>query len=268
MTRRCFFVERIEPGERSVLLSDEVSYHAENVLRLKPGDPIELRDGCGGAWRGAIAKMRKGEVYVALDGPYAPGIESDLEITVALAFARSDRMELVLRQATEIGVHRFVAFGAKRSQYNLHGAQSLKRRERWTKIIREALCQCGRILLPEVVIFPDVSNLIAASQVYAGGEAEGGMKILAVENESRQDLFSLQRFSPICKRIVGVVGPEGGWERSEVDQFLEAGFRAVHLGPRTLRLETAAIALLASIQLLWGDFGREGKDLKYEMPEM
>jgi 16S rRNA (uracil1498-N3)-methyltransferase len=254
MTRRCFFVERMDANQETVRLSDEVAYHAESVLRLKPGDSIDLRDGCGGAWHGLIVKIRKGEVHVRLGEARSPVNESPLEITLALAFSRSDRMELVLRQATEIGVRRFVGFGSQRSQYRLSGSQIPKRIDRWSKITREALCQCGRILLPEVHIVPDVPGLIAAVSSWPGDETRGCLKILAMEKDAQQNLFSLWRISPTCKQVIGVVGPEGGWDRREVDRFLEAGFCAVHLGPRTLRLETAAITMLASVQLLWGDF--------------
>ena len=163
-------------------------------------------------------------------------------------------MELVLRQATEIGVHRFVAFRAQRSQYKLSAAQAEKRKERWSKIAREAMCQCGRMRLPEITVHHDVNELIAESARWSPG-GEAGLKILTWEAERHQSLKRLWQEFPDCRRTLAVVGPEGGWTQDEVDRFRAAGFHLVHLGPRTLRLETAAIAFLSSAQVLWGDLG-------------
>jgi len=72
-------------------------------------------------------------------------------------------------------------------------------------------------------------------------------------------LRSLRESRPQCARIVAAIGPEGGWDDSETARLLNAGFESVHLGPRILRFETAAIALVSSIQLLWGDLGETQK---------
>jgi 16S rRNA (uracil1498-N3)-methyltransferase len=252
MTRKCFFIDRIDPGEKCVKLTEEVSHHVESVLRLKSGDPVELRDGRGRAWQGVIADVKRGKVHIQVGSEQHLHNESSLKFTMALAFSRSDRMELVLRQATEIGVFRFVAFRAERSQYALSGPRLFKRKVRWSKIAREALCQCGRIKLPEICVVPDVPELISMASNW-DSEGVPGLRILASEDGMGRGLLDVWRVSPVCNQVIGVVGPEGGWAQREVDSFLEAGFEAVHLGPRTLRMETAAIALSASIQLLWGD---------------
>ena len=95
-----------------------------------------------------------------------PQVNLHLAVTLALAHARSDRMEWIVRQATELGVQRLVAFRSARSQYGLDGDQAEKRRERWSKIAREALCQCGRIVLPEIVFLPDVASLIESASAW------------------------------------------------------------------------------------------------------
>jgi len=254
MAPRCFFVEHVDPNEEFLRLTKDAAYHAEAVLRLREGDSVEIRDGIGGAWEGSITRIKGRELHVKLGAECYPGNESHLKITLALAFSRMDRMELVLRQVTEIGVYRFVSFRAQRSQYDLSGSQLSKRRERWSRIAREALCQCGRVRLPEIVFIPGVHDLIAMASSWEN-EHSPTLKILAYEDEKTQSLFSLWRFSPIYRQVIGIVGPEGGWDQGEVDLLLDAGFHPVHLGPRTLRLETAATALAASVQLLWGDLG-------------
>lgn len=255
MTRKCFLVTDEGPETAVVALADEVAHHVRKVLRLRPGDRIELRDGRGNGWSAVIKEIKGKGVRVAVGERLGVRNESPLTLTLALAFSRSDRMELVLRQATEMGVQRFVAFPAERSDYHLPGLQIARRKERWLKITREALCQCGRMSLPEITILSDTAELISGAVSWIAAEGKG-LKVLAREEADRQSLFSLFERHPACRQMLIVVGPEGGWSRGEAEQFVESGFYPVHLGPRTLRLETAAVALLAMAQLLWGDLGK------------
>lgn len=253
MTRKCFFLDQVDPGQEYVILSDQAAHHMESVLRLKAGDRVELCDGRGNAWHGVIEKVDPETIRVRLAGRRDLEKESPLELTLALAFARSDRMELVLRQATEMGVNRFFAFRAQRSQYGLSGNQKIKREERWQKIAREAMCQCQRTRLPQIQVVESISEFLDRTAPEVGSD-DDSLRVLASEEEREQSLITLWHLFPKCGKILAVVGPEGGWTETEESQFTEAGFKTVHLGPRILRLETAAIALLASAQLLWGDF--------------
>ena len=87
------------------------------------------------------------------------------------------------------------------------------------------------------------------------GAGEETLKIFAWERGSNTSLNSLRESRPLCSRVVAAIGPEGGWDDAEASTMINAGFDSVHLGPRVLRFETAAVALVSSIQLLWGDFG-------------
>lgn len=257
MTPRCFFTELVNPSDREAFLDDRSAHHARNVLRLKPGEEIELRDGRGQGWKGRILDMNDNRVRVQLLSVCNESRESRLELTLGLALARGDRMDLVVRQATEIGVNRFVAFQTERSDYGLSSIQAEKRLVRWRKIVREAMCQCGRTRLPEIVIHSNLTGFLAEVPVYASPE-KGGLRVVAAEKAPGQNLLSLWSSRPMYRQVLAVVGPEGGWTPSETDQFLKAEFQPVHLGPRILRFETAATVLLSSVQTLWGDFGQPG----------
>ena len=255
MTRRRFFVEKVNSGEEYVTLSKAVAHHIENVLHLKPGESVELRDGQGSSWNARIVEAGCGLVRVQLLETLQLENESPLDLTLAMGLARSDRMELIVRQATELGVKHLVAFRARRSQYGLSGKQAEKRAERWCKIAREALCQSGRGSLPRISLVGDVDDLIAAVSQWGAGGDTSDLKILACEQEQVRSLVEVKRRFPVCGSLVAVVGTEGGWTDEEMARFQMAGYKAVHLGPRILRFETAAVALVSSVQLLWGDFG-------------
>ncbi|MFZ2446074.1 MAG: RsmE family RNA methyltransferase [Syntrophobacteraceae bacterium] len=259
MARRCFFVERVEPDAEIVNLSAEASHHLESVLRLKTGEAVEIRDGLGNAWTGEITRIHKGSAAVRLVGRLdASFLESPLDITLALGFVRSDIMDQVVRQATEMGVRRIAAFRAARSQYALAGVRAEKKVGRWLKIAREAVCQCGRNRAPEISIFGDLDRFLGSLPPSFADEG-GVLRVLALEGERDRGLDRLKVARPVCSGVLAAIGPEGGWDDSEIAGLIGAGFHPIHLGPRILRFETAAVALIGSIQLLWGDFGETGR---------
>ncbi len=256
MTRHCFFVEQIDPDRQLVVITGAAAHHMQDVLRLPSGAEVELCDGRGNGWMGAVVKNEKGAVHIRLHNSIALCNESSLDLILAMALARSDRMELVLRQATELGAARFVAYPSSRSQYRLSAAQMDKRRERWLKIAREAMCQCGRGKLPEIHIAADFWDFLRWAEANVGQEQ--ALRLAAMEDERRTSLGDIWRAFPACRQLLAVVGPEGGWSEEEWSAFSRAGFHQVHLGPRILRLETAAIALVTLAQHLWGDMAVRG----------
>jgi 16S rRNA (uracil1498-N3)-methyltransferase len=254
MTRRCFFVPEVDSGAKDLDLPPALSRQLESVLRARVGEPIELLDGRGSAWECLITGIRRGKVSVSvirrLD---RPARESRLAVILGIGIGRPDTMDLIVRQATEMGVLRLAVFRALRSQYGLDGKAAEKRKERWSRISSEAICQCGRTRSLEFQFFEDLSDFLTSME---GEENAVGrtLRIFALERGSRNGLMSLRsQTGPDIHRVLAVFGPEGGWEDAESSALIGATFKPVSLGPRTLRMETAAVALLSSIQLLWGD---------------
>lgn len=260
MTRNCFFVPEVVAGTGSFDLPPRLSRQLESVLRAKEGESIELLDGHGSAWQCLITGVRRGSVSVCVVGRLdRPGRESALTLTLGAGFARPDTMDLIVRQATEMGISKLALFRAARSQYGLSGGPAEKKKERWTRIASEAVCQCGRTITPEIVIFDDLAHFLSS---FEDDPAGCDLKVFALEREPGAGMKSLadRTARPPIYRIAAALGPEGGWDKSESSALIGAGFEPVSLGPRTLRMETAAVALISSIQLLWGDMG-EGLSL-------
>ena len=255
MTRRCFFAPEVSAGEGSFELAAPLSRQLESVLRAKAGDSIELLDGRGTAWECLITGIRRGTVTVSVVGRLdRHACEPALPVTLCMGMARPDTMDLIVRQATETGVSRLCLFRAARSQYGLSGNPAEKKKERWSRIASEAVCQCGRSIPPEILLFEDLADFLTSFEDDPAGE---DLKIFALEREPGVGLQSLfaRRARSTIGRIAAALGPEGGWEKSESSALAGAGFEPVSLGPRTLRMETAAVALISFIQLLWGDMG-------------
>ncbi len=231
-----------------ILLDPEESHHLWRVLRHREGDRVELCDGCGRTAQAKIRGYRQGRVEVEIA---ALRLEDPEKVSTVLMvpWARSDRMDLVVRQAVELGAAALWFFEAERSRYGLEGPRKEKRLRRYEKIARDALCQSGRAWLPALSC--DDSTEEALSRL--DHEPPGGeeIRILASETEPRERLYALRQRHPCVRRIVAAVGPEGGWTERERRAFDARGFLPASLGPHVLRFETACTALLAAVEVLW-----------------
>jgi 16S rRNA (uracil1498-N3)-methyltransferase len=252
MSRKCFYVGPFEDGAGMLTLRGETAHHVNRVLRLGVGEGVELRDGAGRSWLARIHEVSGSAVQVRIIEELHVNAEAAIHLTLGMALARSDRMDQVVRQGTEVGIHRFAFFPAARSQYRLGGEDVGRRRARWLKIAREAMCQCRRTVLPEVFILDGVGAFIEETR-FSGAREKECLKVLTVEGRLERSLMDLYREFPHCDELVAVIGPEGGWTESEVSRFEGEGFMSVHLGPRIMRFETAAMAAMIGAQLLWGD---------------
>ncbi|MCU0573374.1 MAG: 16S rRNA (uracil(1498)-N(3))-methyltransferase [Syntrophobacteraceae bacterium] len=252
MSRKCFYIGPIDERVEILTIQGNAAHHMSRVLRLGVGERVELRDGLGHSWSGRIEAVSKGAVSVRVLEEISLGTESPLFLTLGMALARSDRMDLVVRQGTELGVDRFAFFPAARSQYRLSGQEAGRRLDRWSRISREALCQCRRTVLPEIVLHGSLDAFLEAVRI-SGGPGEERLKVLALEGRMGRSLKELHGGHPECSEMVAATGPEGGWREEEVSRLEREGFLSVHLGPRIMRFETAALAVLVGAQLLWGD---------------
>ncbi len=219
-----------------VVLAREQARHAR-VLRLQPGDPLELFDGEGGAWDGRVERAGRQELAVRVGARRDDaGVESPLAITLLQGLARGARMEQVIRHGTELGVARIVPVACRRST---HRDGNLAR---WRTLAREGARQCGRARVPVV---DDVAELAAVLR-----DPPDGTRVLL----SGPDAPPLPAVLPSpCDAVVLLVGPEGGLAPEERRAAERAGFAPASLGPRVLRTETAGLAALAALAVLRGD---------------
>lgn len=256
MTGKRFFVEPLpsgEPGSETVVRGP-AAHHMARVMRLRAGDSVILQDGRGGAREAILAWVGASEVGLTLGRAVFERRERFVPITLALAYAKSDRLDLAVRQAVELGAARLDFFRAARSQYALDASRGRRRLDRWKRIAEEALCQCGWNWLPELQLHDRLETWLETL-----GNAAESLKLVAMEKRAARDLLETwNRFRSISSLVLAV-GPEGGWSDEEAGLFRAAGFHEVGLGPRILRVETAATVFLAAAQMLWGDLVDRGR---------
>ncbi|MCK5825758.1 MAG: 16S rRNA (uracil(1498)-N(3))-methyltransferase [Desulfuromusa sp.] len=236
---RCFYFPEPKLSSGTVVcLPTELKKHLQTVLRLQPGDKIQLFNGVG-QLATAILKV-KFEVELLDVINYPPPACS---LTLIQGLPKGDKLELILQKGTELGVSQFYLAAMERSVGLLKSDRRQKRLERWQKIIQEAARQSRQYHLPQLVVdtsLPDVLSTVKAD-----------LKLLLWE-ESTIPLQDVLPQQPL-RQVAVLVGPEGGVSQQEAEQAIAQGFQAVRLGPRILRTETAGLAIMTILQYLYGD---------------
>lgn len=225
-------------------LPPAAAHHASRVLRLREGDAVQIFDGLGNALDATInaisgKRVLLGNLQTCM-GQQDPG----LHIVLAQAMCTADKMDWVVQKATELGVSEIVPVQTQRSVAKLSGSRAEKRTEHWRNVTVSACEQCGRNTLPQLQTPQDMGVWLKVMRSHPGGKfilLPGGASNL--NNQPKPQ-----------GRATLLIGPEGGFTADEANVAQQAGFVPILLGPRVLRTETAAIAGIAALQTLWGDF--------------
>ena len=234
------------PPERfqddTVILDPEETRHLARVLRLGVGERVEVCDGRGRNVEAEITELDpKGALLRVLRGLAFWG-ESPLRLVLGIGLAKGEALDGVVRQATEMGVQRLIPFVSERSE-RVTPERARRRRARWQRLTREMIKSCQRSVLPEIEAVQDFAEVLPGPEE---------LKLIFWEEERGGGLQSLlARPRPDVVRVL--IGPEGGFSATEIAQAQAAGFGVASLGPRRLKVETAALAALTLLQHAWGD---------------
>jgi 16S rRNA (uracil1498-N3)-methyltransferase len=225
-------------------LPQAAAHHAARVLRLNVGDPVVLFNGQGGESSGQVHIITKSRVAVRIGARLAREAESPVAISLVQGLSARERMDFTVQKAVELGVTEIFPVETRRSVMRLAQERAERRVEHWQNLAISACEQCGRNRVP--VIHP-VTGLADWLGAHPSTQAE--LRVIL----SAAAAMRLRELTP-ATRVQLLAGPEGGFTPEEAEMAQACDFTAVRLGPRILRTETAAIAALAAIHTLWGDF--------------
>lgn len=242
MTTRLFVSRDLINGTEAVLEGDQARYLGR-VLRLRVGDDLAVFDGAGTEWSATVTAMTKGTATIELGEVRETRTESPLRIHLVQGISRGERMDFVVQKATELGVSRITPVLTEYGVVKLDGQRAAKRREHWEGVAASACEQSGRTRLPLI-------DTPLALKAWFGSRAAAADVDLILTPGATTPLVDVE--APRSDACI-LIGPEGGFSPTEYDDAAVVGFRAVSLGPRTLRTETAAAAALAVMQATWGD---------------
>ncbi|HBB88274.1 MAG TPA: 16S rRNA (uracil(1498)-N(3))-methyltransferase [Blastocatellia bacterium] len=250
MTRRRFYAPAAAFGatQNSVTLVADEARHLREVLRLKPGDEVYVFNGEGKEFLSRIEESRRDNARLQIIREVEPAHpESTLQLTLALALLKGEKFDLVVQKATELGVTCIVPVMTRHADIRLRDeSDAAKRVTRWQRIAMEAAKQSGRAVIPTVA-----SVIVFTSLIETPGS--GGNCLMFSERDGQSLQQTKQDLAADANQITALVGSEGGWGDEEIAAARDAGWTVVTLGGRTLRAETAAIAVTALLQHLFGD---------------
>ena len=236
-----FYVDAALRAGGACVLPEDAVHHAVHVLRVRAGDAITLFNGRGGEYTARVAAIERLRISVDVLEHHAIERESPLRVVLVQGVSSGERMDFTVRKAVELGVAEIRPVLAAASVARPKGERAAARHAHWQKVAIAACEQCGRNQIPR--IWPLVPAIDCPE--------ENGVKILL---SPRAELA----FSEVSKRIEKAAtiaaGPEAGFDAEEEAAFARNGFVPVRLGPRVLRTETAALAALAALGALRGDF--------------
>lgn len=234
---RLFVAAELRTGA-SLALPAPSAHHASRVLRLREGDPVTLFDGRGGEFDARLRMPGKDQVVAEVGERREIEREAPLAVTLAQGISSGEKMDFTIQKAVELGVAAIQPLIAEKSVVRLADERAAKRLAHWRRIVIAACEQCGRNRIPPVAEPVPLERYRAAP----------GMKIL-LSPSGTGSLRDVGNGS-----VTLAAGPEAGFSEAEESVLVRAGFVPVRLGPRVLRTETAALAALAALNALAGDF--------------
>lgn len=239
-----FFVAPSQISEKEILITGSDVNHMKNVLRMKPGEEIEIGDGQGREYHCAIEALEEPQILAKIMWVLEADSELPSRIYLFQGLPKSDKMEWITQKAVELGVFEIIPVASKRAIVKLDAKKEQNKLKRWNSISESAAKQSGRAVIPKVKPVMSFSEALA----YASGLDACLIPYELAENmDVTRDVFQAVKRG----QSIGIfIGPEGGFEESEVQAAMEMGAKAVTLGKRILRTETAGLAVLSMLVFL------------------
>ena len=252
MTRRRFYapLSAFDSSLTRITLASDEARHLREVLRLKVGDEVYVFNGAGREFQCRVEETRRDAAHLMVVREVDPARpESPLHLTLAVALLKGEKFDLVVQKATELGVTVIVPVVTKLADIRLRDESDvLKRMTRWQRIALEAAKQSGR------AVVPDIAAPVAFATLVLEAVAERQSNCLMFSERDGQSLTETKKLlTAKATRLTALVGSEGGWTDEELTTAREAGWKIITLGGRTLRAETAAIAVAVLLQHFAGD---------------
>lgn len=236
-----FFVDNLSGASNNIIITGNDVNHIRNVLRLKIGEKIMVSDGSGTDYQCSISEIGSDMITASIEDVFKNAAELPVKITLFQGMPKSDKLELIIQKAVELGVYEIVPVITKRTVVKIDDKKADKKLERYNGIAESAGKQSGRGIIPTVKPFMSFKQALEYAKTL-------DMNLIPYE-EAKGMEYSREVIKDIHgKKSLGIfIGPEGGFAKEEVDMAIEAGAKCITLGNRILRTETAGLAVLSII---------------------
>ncbi|RQW01020.1 MAG: 16S rRNA (uracil(1498)-N(3))-methyltransferase [Calditrichaeota bacterium] len=232
-----FYTDQFKPDFSQFILSAEESHHIMRVLRKKTGDNIELTDGKGHRIHGRIGNQQERQLVVEVEAYDKQPFPVENRIEIAISIIRPNRMDWAVEKLVELGVEKITPLTWHYTNYKNLKADHLK------KIIINAMKQSHQYYIPEI------KQVITGEEWLKQTKEKTGLKLIA--HPGTDFMTSPSRYSARTGNIHIAIGPEGGFDETELQLARNSNFYAIALSQTVLRTETAAIAAVSQLKLLY-----------------
>ncbi len=234
-----FFVIPEQVGETEIYVTGQDVNHMKNVLRMKIGEQVEISDGNNKKYLCEVSAYEEEQAVLRILEIREADTELKSRLYLFQGLPKNDKMELIVQKAVELGAYEVIPVSMKRCVVKLDAKKAAKKVERWNSISESAAKQAGRSIIPKV------SDVVSYREALERAEQ---LDVVLVPYELEEGMAETKKLLHQIQpgQSVGIfIGPEGGFEREEVGQAIEAGAHPVTLGRRILRTETAGFTMLS-----------------------
>jgi 16S rRNA (uracil1498-N3)-methyltransferase len=238
-----FFIDKVGVKDEYIILNDPAQlHHLRDVLRIKPLEQVVIFDSYGNEYITIVVEIGSGLAKLAVKEKRLP-MDLGVNLTVACAIPKKVKMDDIIDKLTQLGVECIIPLETERVIVRLDKQKKIERFERWKKIALSAVKQSQRSNLVDIKPISDFKDILSATD-------EFDLKLIPTLEGKRESLKEiLDRECKKAKKIMVLIGPEGDFTPGEITLAKKAGFLPISLGKRTLRVDTAAIAVASFIKL-------------------
>ena len=259
---RRFFVDDIHEAEKRIMITGPDVNHIRSVLRLRPGEEIQVSDGSSKDYIWSIVSVEEDAVYADIIDLLDSNAELPAEITLFQGVPKGDKMETIIQKCVELGVHSIVPVMMERTIVKLDDKKKDKKISRYMGISEAAAKQSRRVIIPEVTDYMGSKEAIEYASKnmdvilfpyeLAEGMDESRKVIYDIVSAVKDDEGNVSEDGNTCdKKKIGIfIGPEGGFADSEAELLRDSGAKTISLGHRILRTETAGMTVMSVLSFL------------------
>lgn len=240
-----FFADPSQVAEDTVTITGPDVNHMKNVLRMKPGEALLVSDGTGNDYQCEIEWLEADRAVVRICQAFCSQMELPSRIWLFQGLPKADKLEFIIQKAVELGAEAVVPVATKNAVVRLDEKKAQSKRKRWQSIAESAAKQSKRSRIPSV------ETVMSLKEAF-GFIKEQGFDLCLIPYEQAQGMETMKEaLAQVSsgQSIAVFIGPEGGFDESEIKLALEHGVRPVSLGKRILRTETAGLAILSALMM-------------------
>lgn len=242
-----FFTARENISETQLVIDNDDVNHISRVLRLGAGDTIAVCDGRGLDYKAEIETIEDKKIICKILEKTKSASEPDVKVTLFQGLPKASKMDYIIQKTTELGITRIVPCALSRCVVKLENKKAeAKKTERWQKVAEAAAKQSGRGIIPEIAMPVTLDAAIEEMK-------KCDICFAPYECEEETSLKSVLLSETEPKTVGYIIGPEGGFDLSEIEKIKDAGIKTITLGKRILRTETAGEAVLSMLMYEIGD---------------